>query len=148
MEILRRPHRARCRRACTTTTIGALAAALASNTARALENDGPITPFGVFDFGAGIMPQPTPNGTLATRFAYYSTHTIRNGGSADFSLTVASWMHGVHPDDERKAVRHERRLRRDRAVPDPERTRECADARWHACREEAGFAQASRKRPH
>ncbi|MEK7891150.1 transporter [Burkholderia contaminans] len=92
MEILRRPQGVRrCRIRTTAVAIGALAATLACNTARALENDGPITPFGVFDFGAGIMPPATPNGTLATRFAYYSTRTIRNGGHADFSLTVASW---------------------------------------------------------
>ena len=92
MEILRRPHgMRRCRTRTTAVAIGALAAALACNTAQALENDGPITPFGVFDFGAGITPPPTPNGTLAPRFASYSTRTIRNGGNTDFSLTVASW---------------------------------------------------------
>ncbi|OXI28703.1 hypothetical protein CFB89_31285 [Burkholderia sp. AU16741] len=92
MEILRRPHGVRrCRTRTTAVAIGTLAATLACQHAHALENDGPITPFGVFDFGAGITPPPTPNGTLATRFAYYSTRTIRNGGNADFSLTVASW---------------------------------------------------------
>ena len=91
MKVLRRPHGVRhCRTRTTVVAIGTLAATLACQSAGALENDGPITPFGVFDFGAGMTPPPTPNGTLATRFAYYSTHTMRNGGNADLSLTAAS----------------------------------------------------------
>lgn len=75
----------------TVLTIGALAAVLYGGNAFALENDSPITPFGVFDFSAGIMPPATPYGTVATRFSYYSAHTLKNGSNDDFSLSVASW---------------------------------------------------------
>lgn len=70
--------------------IGAIFVVCSSN-AYALESDSPITPFGLQDFGAGIMPPPTPDGTVATRFTFYTAHTIKNGSNEDFGLSVASW---------------------------------------------------------
>ncbi|MBR8458032.1 transporter [Burkholderia dolosa] len=79
-------------------TAGALATTLlyaGTGTAHAAENGAPITPYGVFDFGAGILPPPTPNGTFATRFAYYSAHTLKDAAGNrvpnDFAVDVASW---------------------------------------------------------
>ncbi|GAB4060468.1 SphA family protein [Uliginosibacterium sediminicola] len=60
--------------------------------AHATEN-GPTTPFGVYDFGAGFMPQATDGlGTVGIRTSYYSSKRNNNaqGNSAldDFKLTV------------------------------------------------------------
>lgn len=62
--------------------------------AQATENGAPTTPAGVYDFGAGMSPPPTPYGTLGLRTAYYSANVQkdRNGdkvGNA-FSLDVLS----------------------------------------------------------
>lgn len=61
-------------------------------TAEATENGIPTTAFGVYDFGAGMMPPATPNGTLGLRSAYYSANAQKgpHGRSRDnnFSLDV------------------------------------------------------------
>jgi hypothetical protein len=76
--------------ACAAILIGALTA----STAHATENGAPTTSFGVFDFGAGIMPPPTPDGTFATRYAFYSARTLKDGSGNSvpnqFSLDVSS----------------------------------------------------------
>ncbi|KVU63094.1 transporter [Burkholderia cepacia] len=71
-----------------------LAATLSASAAQATESGSPITSFGVFEFGAGMMPPPTPLGTFATRFAYYSSGTLKDAGGHTvpnrFDLNVAS----------------------------------------------------------
>ncbi|RMQ35842.1 hypothetical protein ALQ05_200272 [Pseudomonas amygdali pv. mori] len=63
-------------------------------TVQATENGAPTTSFGVYDFGAGILPPSTPVGTLGMRVAFYSTNVQkdRHGRSLDnnFSLDVLS----------------------------------------------------------
>lgn len=54
-----------------------LAAALP--TAHAVENGAPITPFGVFDFGAGMLPPPSELGTVGVRAAFYRADELRDG---------------------------------------------------------------------
>jgi hypothetical protein len=60
--------------------------------AGATENGATITPFGVFDFGTGMMPPPTPNGAAGMRASYFSADTFKDGsGNAvdnDLDLTV------------------------------------------------------------
>ncbi len=61
---------------------------------QATENGAPTTSFGVYDFGAGILPPATPVGTLGMRVAFYSANVQkdRHGRSLDnnFSLDVLS----------------------------------------------------------
>ncbi|MBP0949552.1 transporter [Pseudomonas sp. 20GA0080] len=61
---------------------------------QATENGAPTTSFGVYDFGAGILPPSTPVGTLGMRVAFYSANAQkdRHGRSVDnnFSLDVLS----------------------------------------------------------
>ncbi|MBB6222873.1 SphA family protein [Rhizobium leguminosarum] len=58
----------------------------------AAENGATITPFGVTDFGAGMLPPSTPFGTVGVRTAYYSADVVKNGKGDridnDFDLTV------------------------------------------------------------
>lgn len=46
--------------------------------ALAVEGGAPITPFGVFDFGAGILPPPTPNLAVGLRVADYRSNQLRD----------------------------------------------------------------------
>ena len=46
--------------------------------AHAVENGAPITPFGVFDFGAGMLPPPSEVGTVGFRVAHYSANQLRD----------------------------------------------------------------------
>ncbi|MBD8495421.1 transporter [Pseudomonas syringae] len=66
---------------------------LATHT-QATENGAPTTAVGVYDFGAGMMPPVTPNGTLGLRTAWYSAKVQkdRHGQDTgnDFSLSVLS----------------------------------------------------------
>lgn len=67
---------------------------LIGSQAYATENGAPTTPAGVYDFGAGMTPPPTPFGTLGMRTAYYSTNVQkdRHGDKVNnaFSLDVLS----------------------------------------------------------
>ncbi|MCD5993483.1 transporter [Pseudomonas sp. CDFA 602] len=62
--------------------------------AQATENGAPTTATGVYDFGAGMMPPTTPNGTVGLRTAFYSANVQkdRSGRSLNnnFSLDVLS----------------------------------------------------------
>lgn len=51
---------------CATAT---LAACLLPGAARAVENGAPITPAGVYDFGAGMLPPPSELGMVGLRLA-------------------------------------------------------------------------------
>lgn len=56
-----------------------LCAAMAlSTSASAVESGAPITPFGVSDFGAGIMPPPSEVATAGLRATFYSAHQLRD----------------------------------------------------------------------
>jgi hypothetical protein len=61
-------------------------------TAAATENGVPTTAFGVYDFGAGMMPPPSSTGIFGLRTGYYSANDQkdRHGRSRDnnFSLDV------------------------------------------------------------
>lgn len=51
--------------------------------AHAVEQGAPITPFGVFEFGAGQLPPPSDLPTVALRYASYSATDLRdNSGKA------------------------------------------------------------------
>lgn len=60
--------------------------------AEAIENGATVTPFGIADFGAGMMPPPTPYGTVGIRAAYYSARHLRDGSGnkidSDFDIKV------------------------------------------------------------
>jgi len=57
--------------------------------AKAAESGATITPFGVFDFGAGMLPPATPFGTIGIRTAYYTADVLKDGaGDTDFSVDV------------------------------------------------------------
>lgn len=47
-------------------------------TAHAVENGAPITPFGVFDFGAGMLPPPSEFGTIGVRATSYGARELRD----------------------------------------------------------------------
>lgn len=55
-----------------------LAMSCAASGAMATEN-GPTTPFGVYDFGAGMMPPPSENGTVGLRISYYTPTRSTDG---------------------------------------------------------------------
>jgi hypothetical protein len=63
--------------------------------AQATENGATITPFGVLDFSAGMLPPATPVGTVGFRAGYYSANVQRddngNDENNDFDLTVKSY---------------------------------------------------------
>jgi hypothetical protein len=65
------------RTALRTIALSACAACLVPS-AHAVENGAPITPFGVFDFGAGQLPPPSDIGTVGVRFASYRAHELRD----------------------------------------------------------------------
>lgn len=46
--------------------------------AGAVEGGAPITPFGVSDFGAGIMPPPSDVATVGLRATFYNAHQLRD----------------------------------------------------------------------
>lgn len=60
----------------------------------ATENGSPSTAYGVYDFGAGFTPPPTPNGTLGLRINYYRATSLRDrhgrDSGNDFSIDVLS----------------------------------------------------------
>jgi hypothetical protein len=58
----------------------ALAACLlsASLSTHAVESGAPITPFGVFDFGAGMLPPPSDVATVGVRAASYRADELRD----------------------------------------------------------------------
>jgi hypothetical protein len=64
---------------------------LTTTAANATENGGTIVPFGIADFGAGILPPPTPYGTVGMRASFYYADKLRDGrGNAinDFHINV------------------------------------------------------------
>jgi hypothetical protein len=68
-----------------------LALLTAALPAAAVENGAPITPFGVFDFGAGMLPPPTEMGTVGVRVASYRSEDLRdnNGDKSPVGLKLA-----------------------------------------------------------
>ncbi|WP_425928041.1 SphA family protein [Pseudomonas sp. NyZ201] len=72
----------------------ALLALCLSSSAMAVENGSPTTPNGVYDFGAGFTPPPTPTGTFGLRTAFYSANRLKGGDGhkapVDFSIDVLS----------------------------------------------------------
>ncbi|WP_069665362.1 SphA family protein, partial [Pseudomonas trivialis] len=58
--------------------------------AQATENGAPTTAVGVYDFGAGMMPPATANGTLGLRTGFYSANVQRNsqGRAVDNHLSL------------------------------------------------------------
>ncbi len=55
------------------------AAALSlAGAAHSVESGAPITPFGVFDFGAGMLPPPSDVATVGVRAAFYSASELRD----------------------------------------------------------------------
>ena len=71
-----------------------LCATLFHGSLQATEGGAPTTPFGVFDFGAGTTPPPTPFGTIGMRTAYYWANEQKDGSGNKvnnaFSLDVLS----------------------------------------------------------
>lgn len=66
----------------------------ASFSSVATEGGTPTTAFGVYDFGAGFTPPPTPNGTVGLRTNFYRATTVRNSSGrdngTDFDISVLS----------------------------------------------------------
>lgn len=58
--------------------------------AQATENGAPTTAVGVYDFGAGMMPPATANGTLGLRTGFYSANVQRSsqGRAVDNHLSL------------------------------------------------------------
>ena len=58
--------------------------------AQATENGAPTTAVGVYDFGAGMTPPVTPNGTLGLRTGFYSANVQkdRQGRAVDNHLSL------------------------------------------------------------
>lgn len=52
--------------------------ACAAGAAHSVESGAPITPFGVFEFGAGILPPPSDGVTVGLRGASYSASDLRD----------------------------------------------------------------------
>lgn len=62
--------------------IATLAAGLLPGAARAVENGAPITPVGVYDFGAGMLPPPSELGMVGLRLSATRATQLRdNSGS-------------------------------------------------------------------
>ncbi|MCD5996427.1 transporter [Pseudomonas sp. CDFA 602] len=65
------------------------------STSQAIESGVPTTAYGVYDFGAGFLPPPTPNGTIAGRSAFYKTTLQKDGRGKDtgndISVSVLSF---------------------------------------------------------
>jgi hypothetical protein len=72
----------------------AIALACCAGAAHSVENGAPITPFGVFDFGAGTLPPPSDTATVGLRGAAYSASDLRdangNRSSTGIRLKVNS----------------------------------------------------------
>ena len=70
----------------------AAAMLLAATAAHAVEGGATITPFGVTDFGAGMLPPPTPGGTWGLRLAHYGSDSLRDASGDtldnDFDISV------------------------------------------------------------
>lgn len=68
--------------------------AFSASSARAVENNAVITPFGVTDFGAGLTAPASPYGFFGVRPAYYSANVLRDGAgnrvNNNFKITVES----------------------------------------------------------
>lgn len=66
----------------------------ASFSSVATEGGSPTTAFGVYDFGAGFTPPPTPNGTVGLRTNFYRATTVKNSrgrdNGTDFDISVLS----------------------------------------------------------
>lgn len=73
--------------------IAIMALLFASGYATATEN-GPTTPFGVYDFGAGMLPPASDYGTVGVRASYYTSDRNNNNSGQpslnNFKLTVAT----------------------------------------------------------
>lgn len=54
------------------------AALTLAGAAHSVESGAPITPFGVFDFGAGMLPPPSDVATVGVRAAFYSASELRD----------------------------------------------------------------------
>lgn len=54
------------------------AALTLAGAAHSVETGAPITPFGVFDFGAGMLPPPSDVATVGVRAAFYSASELRD----------------------------------------------------------------------
>jgi hypothetical protein len=69
--------------------VAASALALAG-TAHCVENGAPITPFGVFEFGAGMVPPPSDVATVGIRAAGYSASSLRdtNGDASPVGIKL------------------------------------------------------------
>lgn len=72
----------------------AIALATLPAMSQATEGGAPTTAFGVYNFGAGYTPPPTPNGTFGVRTNYYWASTVRDrhgkDNGTDFSIGVLS----------------------------------------------------------
>jgi hypothetical protein len=81
------------RRAAVALSVGAAVGVWAAGAA-ATENGAPTTPFGVYEFGAGMSPPPTPYGTVGLRTNFYSAASVKDGSGntarSDFNLHVLS----------------------------------------------------------
>ncbi|MGZ0714775.1 SphA family protein [Pseudomonas palleroniana] len=64
---------------------------------QATESGSPTTAVGVYDFGAGMTPPVTPNGTLGLRTSFYSTNVQKNsqGRAVDNHLSLDVLSIGV-----------------------------------------------------
>lgn len=71
-----------------------LATLFLTHPAQATEGGAPTTAFGVYDFGAGFTPPPSPTGTVGLRTNYYWANTVKDrhgrDNGTDFSLGVLS----------------------------------------------------------
>lgn len=58
--------------------------------AHAVENGAPITPIGVFEFGAGMLPPPSDVATVGVRAAQYSATRLKdtNGNAAPVGIKI------------------------------------------------------------
>lgn len=59
-------------------TLVAATAMAAACAAHAVENGAPITPIGVFEFGAGMLPPPSDVATVGTRGTHYSATRLND----------------------------------------------------------------------
>jgi hypothetical protein len=71
---------------------------------QATESGATITPFGIFDFSAGMLPPATKVGAVGFRASYYGATTLKDGNGDevdnDFDLTVKSYaLSFIHMTD-------------------------------------------------
>ena len=71
----------------TRTLMGFGLATLALQAAHAVENGSPITPPGVYDFGAGLLPPPTEFGTVGVRAAATRATDLRDNAGQRSAAT-------------------------------------------------------------